>query len=434
MLRRVAVQPGVHHPDIYLADLWGYRLTQVHQDSASPPNITFDRVFGNVLPQNGLFNEPSGLTFGAGHLFVADSVNQRMQAFDPSTYAFQFTWGERGWGANDEGFNWPRDITYVAATNTLWVADTKNGRLVEFNTDGTATRAHGRLDRRRREPVQPALRDPDLRQHGQRDRGRLVQQPDRALGRLVVGHLPGADVVELLHQQQSAGRHDRPDRHLQRPADRARDRHTQQPADSPRRHDRAQIGGYLTGGSGSQSLHSPEGLAVDSAGNIWVGDRAFNRLVELSSSGSFLQAFGKLGTGHGQFNHPTHLDIEGNLLYVCDVYNDRIQVFNLAPVVGSQTDTFTGHVDASGTVSWKHAITVGDTNAPITATLTWTTGSANLNEFLMPPGSSTAVAQSTTNSAQPKTITFQPTVTGSWTVRVKAVSGASDFTLQVTHD
>ena len=92
----------------------------MHQDSASPPNITFDRVFGNVPPQDGLFNEPSGLTFGAGHLFIADSVNQRMQAFDPTTYAFQFTWGERGWGTNDEGFNWPRDITYVAATNSLW--------------------------------------------------------------------------------------------------------------------------------------------------------------------------------------------------------------------------------------------------------------------------------------------------------------------------
>jgi len=194
------------------------------------------------------------------------------------------------------------------------------------------------------------------------------------------------------------------------------------------------VGGFLTGGTGSQSLHSPEGVAVDSSGNIWIGDRAFNRIVELSSTGSFLQSFGKLGTGNSQFNHPTHLVIVGNLLYVCDVYNDRIQVFNIAPVQGSQTDTFTGHVDAAGTVSWKHSFTVGDTNAPITATLTWTTGSANLNAFLTPPGTSTSVAQTTTSAPQPKTVTVQPTVTGSWSVRVKAVSGASDFTVKVTHD
>ena len=146
MLRRVAVQPGVSHPDIYLADLWGYRVSRVSQDAASPPNFTYDRTFGNVPPTDGAFNEPSGITFGAGHMYVADSVNQRMDAFDPNTNAYQFKWGERGWGSDQLGFNWPRDIAYVAATNTLWVADTKNGRLVEFNPDGTPTgRTYGSL-------------------------------------------------------------------------------------------------------------------------------------------------------------------------------------------------------------------------------------------------------------------------------------------------
>ena len=136
MLRRVAVRPGVAHPDIYLADLWGYRVSQVSQDAASPPNFTYDRTYGNVPPADGAFNEPSGIAFGAGHMYVADSVNQRMDKFDPSTYVYQGKWGERGWGADTLGFNWPRDITYVAATNTVWVADTKNGRLVEFDPEG----------------------------------------------------------------------------------------------------------------------------------------------------------------------------------------------------------------------------------------------------------------------------------------------------------
>ena len=87
----------------------------------------------------------------------------------------------------------------------------------------------------------------------------------------------------------------------------------------------AQIGGYL----GAGSLHSPEGLAVDLLGNVWVSDRARNRLVELTPDGSFLQAFGSLGSTHGQFSHPTHLAILGNLLYVCDVWNDRIEVYAL---------------------------------------------------------------------------------------------------------
>ena len=49
-------------------------------------------------------------------------------------------WGARGWGASDlSGFNWPRDISYAPSTNTLWVADTKNNRLLEFHTDGSST-------------------------------------------------------------------------------------------------------------------------------------------------------------------------------------------------------------------------------------------------------------------------------------------------------
>jgi hypothetical protein len=146
-----------------------------------------------------------------------------------------------------------------------------------------------------------------------------------------------------------------------------------------------------------------------------------------------VQFLGKLGTGPGQFNHPTHLVIQGNLLYVCDVWNDRIQVFNLSPAVGSTTDTFTGSVSASGTVSVTKKITVTDTSAPIQAELDWPTTSANLNLFLMPPGSSTAVAQATSKTNNPESLSFQPTVAGTYTLRVKAITGSSSFTLTATH-
>src|SRR5439155_555178 len=106
------------------------------------------------------------------------------------------------------------------------------------------------------------------------------------------------------------------------------------------------------------NLHSPEGVAVDSSGNIWVGDRAFNRLVELAADGTFLQAFGTLGSAHGQFNHPTHLAILGDLLSVCDVWNDRVEIYSLAlaPTSVSIGDTSvveknTGKVAANFTVS-----------------------------------------------------------------------------------
>ena len=111
-------------------------------------------------------------------------------------------------------------------------------------------------------------------------------------------------------------------------------------------------------------------------------------------------------------------------------------VLALVPVASSSaasvTDPLAGHVDAAGTVSKTFTLNVSDLSVPIQASITWTTPTANLQMFLTPPGSSTAVAQ-TSGSAQPKTINYTPTVAGAWKLRVKAVTGASDFSGSVTY-
>jgi hypothetical protein len=68
---------------------------------------------------------------------------------------------------------------------------------------------------------------------------------------------------------------------------------------------------------------------------------------------------------------------------------------------------------------------------PIDASLDWTNFSANLNLFLTPPGTTTAIASAASSSSRPEQLTFQPSVTGTYKLRVKAASGASDFTLDV---
>ena len=81
------------------------------------------------------------------------------------------------------------------------------------------------------------------------------------------------------------------------------------------------------------SLHNPQGIAVSATGTIWVADTASNRLVEYATDGTMLQKLGATGgaTGkaHGEFNHPTHVEIYAGHLYVADEYNDRIEVFTL---------------------------------------------------------------------------------------------------------
>ena len=96
------------------------------------------------------------------------------------------------------------------------------------------------------------------------------------------------------------------------------------------------------------------------------------------------------------------------------------------------TDPLTGHVDAAGTVSKTVTLNVSDVSVPIHASITWTTPSANLQMFLTAPGSTATVAQ-TTGTAQPKVLDYTPTVPGAYKLRVKAASGASDYSGSVTY-
>jgi hypothetical protein len=42
-----------------------------------------------------------------------------------------------------------------------------------------------------------------------------------------------------------------------------------------------------------------------------------------------MRVMGSFGTGHGQFSSPTHIEVVAGRLYVCDTFNDRVEVFSL---------------------------------------------------------------------------------------------------------
>ena len=68
----------------------------------------------------------------AGNLYVADSVNQRIQPFPAPTASPDANAGAPAAGESDQaGFNWPRDITYGTGSYP-GSRDTKNNRLLQF--------------------------------------------------------------------------------------------------------------------------------------------------------------------------------------------------------------------------------------------------------------------------------------------------------------
>ena len=93
------------------------------------------------------------------------------------------------------------------------------------------------------------------------------------------------------------------------------------------------------------------------------------------------------------------------------------------------TSSFSGSVSAGGAL-YNKSIPVSDSGT-ISATISWSTPSAVLTVAVVNP-SGAQVAINSTN-ANPKTVTFNATDTGSYKIRVKAKSGSSDFTGSVTY-
>ena len=92
-------------------------------------------------------------------------------------------------------------------------------------------------------------------------------------------------------------------------------------------------GGRGAPGAGAQGagLSRPSDIAFDKAGNAYIADGLGNdsRVSKQDKDGHFLKSWGQTGTEPGQFNklHGIAIDTAG-LVYVADAGNKRIQVFD----------------------------------------------------------------------------------------------------------
>jgi DNA-binding beta-propeller fold protein YncE len=102
-------------------------------------------------------------------------------------------------------------------------------------------------------------------------------------------------------------------------------------------------------GSGfSPSQFNGYGIAIDPLNNVYVADSFKDKVQKFTSTGTLLAEFGSTGTADGQFNtpHDIALDSSGNV-YVADAYNHRIQVFAQHTNTPPST-TITSAIDGNG--------------------------------------------------------------------------------------
>ena len=113
-------------------------------------------------------------------------------------------------------------------------------------------------------------------------------------------------------------------------------------------------------GTGNGQFNNPQGIAVDSSGNIYVSDTGNNRVQKFDSSGTYVSKFGSAGSTDGLFSgsRGIALDSSGNI-FVADLGNSRIQKFNSSGTYQSKFGTYGA---GNGQFIGAYGITIDSSN------------------------------------------------------------------------
>jgi len=255
---------------VYVADTFNHRVQKFAADG------TFIAAFGSQGGGDGQFRYPMGIAVdSAGHVWVTDSNNHRVQKFGPDgTYLAQF--GTAGSGAGQ--FNQPQGIA-IDSGGQLYVVDLGNNRVQKFTAAGAFVTAWGTLGTGDGQLYQP---------HG------IAVDGD---GFVYVADTNNNRVEKFT----SAG---------------------------------VYVAQWGTFGGDEGEFNTLWGIAVDEALNVYVTDLTNNRVQKFDSSGTFLTAWGEFGIDDGEFYYPAALAVDPQgRVFVADTFNHRIQVFEPQPAL-----------------------------------------------------------------------------------------------------
>lgn len=365
----------------------------------------------NSAQDNSHFNEPRGIAFdAAGHLFVADRRNHRVQVYGVSgnSLTYQTTIGVTGEpGGDNAHFNGPAEIA-IDPSGRLYVADVENFRVQRctfavtwtcstFHGTGSAGNGNAQLNWAFGLGINAA--------------GDRITIADSANGRiktctssgtctaLATGLRWPADVAEdsagniyvsdyydsTVRKYSSsgaflaifAGVSNTPyltdGKHFNSPwgSDVGPDGSIYLTEAKGYRLIKLDAAGTMqwavgqAGVSGSDNAHfgnfggGPAGVAIESNGNILVADPANHRVQIFSAQGIYIATLGGEGTGNYQFSWPTDVATDGmDNLYVADCGNHRVQIYDSNRVY-SATIGITGNSGSSDSnFNCPHGVTV----------------------------------------------------------------------------
>ncbi|MCA9877868.1 MAG: NHL repeat-containing protein [Thermomicrobiales bacterium] len=288
---------------------------------ADAPRLSFvSEITGDADP----LQQPSGAAVAEdGTLYVIDSARDHIRVFDAAGNPAA-TWGEAGSGPGQFRFSLFQDIVLagdlaIGPDGSIYVADTFNNRIQKLAADGTFTLSWGAGGSGPDDVFEPNGIGVDAagRVYVTGTTGVRVQVFD-AEGRFLKvwdgtqgGGFPFVGAADVTID--AAGRVWVTDAGLHRVAG--------------FQADGTPLGSFGEIGDAPGELREPLGIAVDDAGNLYVAEFSGNRVQVFAPDGVSLGT-----TEAGQFSGPAYVSLGPDaLLYVSDVGNHRVQVFEGLP-------------------------------------------------------------------------------------------------------
>jgi hypothetical protein len=256
---------------------------------------------------------PSGLeTAPDGTVVVADTGNNRVRRYNENG---TLVWSVGTFGAGTNQFDNPRDVG-VDASNNVYVADTRNSRIVKLSPTGAWLA----------ETTGPSATAFSF-QLGVTVKGDKVYVGDTGRQRVVVMDL-NLNVLST-----------------------------------------------VVANGDCTNLNDNRDATADAAGNIYVAGYKTNEILKFAPNGTCITKWGGTGTTDGKFRTPygvaTHVDpVTGQeLLYVADGLNNRVQVFTLDGAFVTAFGTF-GDPNQVGTFTTMRRVAV-DSSGNVWAADLW---------------------------------------------------------------